>query len=277
MGYIDVWEHSGGDRHIDADWSPIIEDLYSPELGNPLGCRGSACVEVMTTLHGSAPSLWRRAEGCVPPEGTIASARDLLKSTHIHLEPPSPWSQFRSRLSLESYSWRRVGGRLTRADLSPSSNSSVEMSNELASTLASIQEFMVGVSRRLDQIESSRQDPHPAGMVTDETIPHASQTAQTRPLGGFTCTPFHLENHYETIPPPTVTVPPPMVPTIEDTRLAEQEAKVERLESMMRQIRLQDGGLTWDDRDGIPGLACPPSFACQTSSVTVGLVVPRST
>ena len=32
-GYIDVWEHSGGDRHIDVDWSPIIEDLYSLELG----------------------------------------------------------------------------------------------------------------------------------------------------------------------------------------------------------------------------------------------------
>ena len=31
-GYIDVWERFGGDRHIDADWSPIIEDLYSPEL-----------------------------------------------------------------------------------------------------------------------------------------------------------------------------------------------------------------------------------------------------
>ncbi|RVW20337.1 hypothetical protein CK203_116412 [Vitis vinifera] len=29
----------------------------------PLGMRGSACVEVMTTLHGSAPSLRRRAEG----------------------------------------------------------------------------------------------------------------------------------------------------------------------------------------------------------------------
>ncbi|KAL6315422.1 hypothetical protein AAG906_000536 [Vitis piasezkii] len=48
--------------------------------------RGSACVEVMTTLHGSAPSLRRRAEGCIPSEGMIASARDLLKSTHIHLE-----------------------------------------------------------------------------------------------------------------------------------------------------------------------------------------------
>ena len=50
--------------------------------------RGSACVEVMTTLHGSAPSLWRRVEDCVPPEGTIAFARDLLKSTHFLLEPP---------------------------------------------------------------------------------------------------------------------------------------------------------------------------------------------
>ncbi|XP_019072550.1 uncharacterized protein LOC104877556 [Vitis vinifera] len=170
------------------------------------------------------------------------------------------WSQFRSRLSLESHSWRRVRGRLIRADSYPSSDSSVEMSDELASTLASIQEFMAGVSRRLDQLESSRQDPHPAGMVTDETIPHASQTAQTRPPGVSLSTPFHLANHYETIPPPTVTVPPPMVPTIGDTRLAEQEAKVERLESMMRQIRLQDGGLTWDDRDGIPAASLPAKF-----------------
>ena len=33
MGYIDVWEHSGGDRHIDVDWSPIFEGLYNPKLG----------------------------------------------------------------------------------------------------------------------------------------------------------------------------------------------------------------------------------------------------
>ncbi|KAL6348182.1 hypothetical protein AAG906_002805 [Vitis piasezkii] len=38
-----------------------------------------ACVKVMPTLHGSASSLRRRAEGCVPLEGTIVSARDPLK------------------------------------------------------------------------------------------------------------------------------------------------------------------------------------------------------
>ena len=110
---------------------------------------------------------------------------------------------------------------MIRADSYSSSDSSVEMSDELASTLASIQEFMAGVSRHLDQIESSRQDPQPVGMVIDETVPHASQTAQAIPPRVSLGTPFHLTDHYETIPPPTVTVPPPMVPTIEDTRLAE--------------------------------------------------------
>ena len=47
-------------------------------------------------------------------------------------------SQFRSWLSLESHSWRRVGGRLIRADSHQSSDSLVEMLDELVSTLASI-------------------------------------------------------------------------------------------------------------------------------------------
>ena len=56
------------------------ESRESLTIGHPLGCRGSACVEVMTTLHGSAPSLRRRVGGCVPSEGTIAPTRDPFKS-----------------------------------------------------------------------------------------------------------------------------------------------------------------------------------------------------
>ena len=63
-------------------------------------------------------------------------------------------------------------------------------------------------------------------MVIDETVPHACQTTQTFLLGVSHGIPFHLENHYETIPPPTVIVPPPIVSTIDDTRLAKQEARV---------------------------------------------------
>ena len=81
-------------------------------------------------------------------------------------------------------------------------------------------------------------------MVTDEIVPHASQTAQALQHGVSLGIPFHLADHYEVIPPPTVTVPPLIVTTTDDTRLTEHEARVERLESKMRQIRLQDGGLT---------------------------------
>ena len=66
---------------------------------------------------------------------------------------------------------------MIRADSHQSSESSVEMSDELASTLAFIQEFMAEVSRRLDKIESSCQDHHPIGISIDETVPHASQIA----------------------------------------------------------------------------------------------------
>ena len=78
-------------------------------------------------------------------------------------------------MSLEPHSWKRVGGRLIKVDSHKSSDSSIEMSDELASTLASIQEFMARVSRHLDQIESSRQDHHLIGISIDETIPYASQ------------------------------------------------------------------------------------------------------
>ena len=60
-------------------------------LRNPLRKRGSACVEVMTTLHGSTPSPWKCAEGCVSLEGTIASARDPLTYPFCLIEPPQPY------------------------------------------------------------------------------------------------------------------------------------------------------------------------------------------
>ncbi|RVW59359.1 Transposon Ty3-G Gag-Pol polyprotein [Vitis vinifera] len=58
-------------------------------LRNPLGTRGSACVEVMTTLHGSTPSLG----------GVQRVAYRRRESLPDHLDSPL---------------WIRVGGRLTR-------------------------------------------------------------------------------------------------------------------------------------------------------------------
>ncbi|RVW39040.1 hypothetical protein CK203_089155 [Vitis vinifera] len=134
------------------------------------------------------------------------------------------------------------------------------MSDELAATLASIQEFMARVSRRFDQIESSRQDHHPIGISTDDTVPHIPQMAQVLPLGTSHGVPFHLSDHCEITPPPAATVLPPMIPTTNDTRLTEQEARIERFEAKMRYIKLQDEGLTWDDRDDIPAASLPVKF-----------------
>ena len=72
---------------VHSSWPLSVESFENFAIGNPLGCQGSACVEVMTILHRSAPYFWRHVEGCVPLEGMIASARDLLKSTLILLEP----------------------------------------------------------------------------------------------------------------------------------------------------------------------------------------------
>ncbi|RVW72045.1 hypothetical protein CK203_054067 [Vitis vinifera] len=141
--------------------------------------------------------------------------------------PPRTMNQFRSWLSLESHTWRRVGGQLIRSDSHQSLDSSVEMSDELAFTLTFIQEFMAG-------------------------------TAQVLPPGTSHGVPFHLSDHCETAPPPVAMVLPPIFTTTDDTKLVEQEARVKRLESRMRQIRLQDESLTWDDRDGIQRLVCPP-------------------
>ena len=76
------------------------------------------------------------------------------------------------------------------------------------------------MSRRLDQIESSRHDPHPIGMVNDETIPHASQTTHALLPEAPHGIPFHLADHYETIPLPIVTMPLLIVTTTDDTKLA---------------------------------------------------------
>ena len=116
------------------------------------------------------------------------------------------------------------------------------------------------MNRRLDQIESSHQDHHPVGISTDETIPYASQTTQVFPPRTSYGVPFHLSDHCETAPPPVTIVSPPIVTNTDDTRLAEQEARIERLEFRMRQIELQDEGLTWDDRDGIAAASLPAKF-----------------
>ena len=66
--------------HLVYSW--VLKVMRAFIICCPLGCRGSACVELMTTLHGSSPFLQRRIEDCVPLEGTIALLNGCPKSQH---------------------------------------------------------------------------------------------------------------------------------------------------------------------------------------------------
>lgn len=104
------------------------------------------------------------------------------------------------------------------------------MAKELTSTLPSIHEFMVKVSRHLDQMKSSCQDQQSIGMVIDETTLPTSQTTQIPPPKVSNGALFCLSYHYQTILPPTTLVSQPIVLVVGDARLVEHDARVERLE-----------------------------------------------
>ena len=58
-----------------------VETCENLHHRKPPWMQGSACVVVMTTLHGRVLSLRRHARGSVPSKGTITSTSDPLKST----------------------------------------------------------------------------------------------------------------------------------------------------------------------------------------------------
>ncbi|RVW94269.1 hypothetical protein CK203_034758 [Vitis vinifera] len=212
-----------------------------------------------------APRLFlRRADGCVPPEGTIASARDLLKSTHIHLEPPSPCrlsvdpsirtpslhvgasvglqSRFSSNrstdtFSLGSTSWIRVGGRLIRVSdqLDQRSDqrdmdSQIVTVDQFAEAMASIQEAIASLGRRIDGQQAQQVPPRPG-------LPASHHRAH---------------------------------PTSEDPH-----ARMDRLEQGLRQLRASDRATTWEGFDGVPVASLPAKFRMPDIERYTGIGCPR--
>ncbi|RVW91027.1 hypothetical protein CK203_044159 [Vitis vinifera] len=99
----------------------------------------------MTTLHGSAPSLLRRTEGCVPPEGMIASARDHFKVYIILLEPPCPVRVERSLVCFFEIS--DMGQRVVTVDQFMAAMASIQRLGHLRHEINSQQMYQaVGVS-----------------------------------------------------------------------------------------------------------------------------------
>ncbi|RVW18920.1 hypothetical protein CK203_102504 [Vitis vinifera] len=243
--------------------------------------RGSACVEVMTTLHGSAPSLRRRAEGCVPPEGMIASARDILKS---HLYPfratltlirplflvliylcgsEQRRSTFRIRiftLSLGIVSWIRVEGRLVRVSDTPDMDQQVVTVDQFTTAMASIQEALASLRQEI----GGQQGRPPT--VQDDTPYDSHPPPPPPPVPSVhQASPYVLHGHSE-IAPPVVA----QAVVADDTH-----ARMDRIEQCMRQMRVSDGSVVWDDFGGMPVASLPAKFRMPDIERYTGIGCPR--
>ncbi|RVX11335.1 hypothetical protein CK203_019634 [Vitis vinifera] len=161
---------------------------------------GSACVKVMTTLHGSAPSLRRRAKGCVLPEGA-----DLCSQSGF-----------------------------TFLDQSR---------GEIGSIFRDIKPPVVQDETLHDSLPPPLPPPIP-------TVPQAS--------------PYVLHGHSE-VASPTV------VQTIvtDDTH-----ACMDPIEQCMRQLRVSDGYVIWDDLEGMLVASLPAKFRMPNIERYMGIGCP---
>ncbi|RVW89757.1 hypothetical protein CK203_047209 [Vitis vinifera] len=169
--------------------------------------------------------------------GMITSAKDLLKSTHIHLEPPSP-CRIGFCHSLDTPSWVRVEGRLVR----------------------------YSERQSMDQQEIGGQQGRPPTVAQDET-PHDSFPPPPPPLipSAPQASPYILHGHFE-IAPPVVA----QASVTDDTH-----ARMDRIKQCMRQMRLSDGSVVWDYFEGMPVASLSAKFRMPDIERYTGIGCPR--
>ncbi|RVW61812.1 hypothetical protein CK203_065641 [Vitis vinifera] len=143
---------------------------------------------------------------------------------------------------LDSPSWTRVRGRLTRVSDQPDQrvdqrdmDSQVVTVDQFAAAMASIQEAIAGLGQRIDGQQAPPQD----GAQYDSTAPPPPPLSQSVPHP----TPYVLHSQTDATPLPVVAP----IQASEDAH-----ARMDRLEQRMRQMRVSDGDISWDDFDGAP-------------------------
>ncbi|RVX21709.1 hypothetical protein CK203_001150 [Vitis vinifera] len=201
--------------------------------------------------------------------GTIASARDPLTHPSYLIEPPQPCSvsllvgEF-TVTSLDSPSWIRVGGRLSRvSDQSDQRDmdSQVVTVDQFAAAMASIQEAIANLGQRIDG-QQTQQVPVQEDIQFDTTVPPPPPHSQPAPQ----TIPFTLYSQTEVAPPPAM-VPTPIS---EDPHV-----RMDKLEQKLRQMRTSEGAITWEDFDGAPVASLPAKFRMPEIERYTGIGCPR--
>ncbi|RVW64304.1 hypothetical protein CK203_052311 [Vitis vinifera] len=133
---------------------------------------------------------------------------------------------------LGSASWIRVRGRLIRvSDQSDQSDmdSQVVTVDQFAAAMASIQEAITSLGQSMDG-QQAQQVPVQESVQYDPTIPPPLPPSQIAPQ--------------DTQMPP----PPPLGQTVPQPTPFTLQSQTEKV----RQMRVSDGGIGWDDFDGLP-------------------------
>ena len=108
----------------------------------------------------------------------------------------------------------------------------------------------------------------PPSLLLSQTAPQDTQIPPP-PLLGQTVpqpTPFSLQSQTEVAPPPAMVA----VPTSEDAH-----ARMDRLEQRMRLLRVSNGGMVWDDFDGLPMANLLAKFRMPKIERYMGIGCPR--
>ena len=156
-------------------------------------------------------------------------------------------------------------------------DSQVVTIDQFVAIMASIQKAITSLGQMMDwqqaqQIpiqESVQYDPTilpplpPSQTAPQDTqIPPPSPLSQTVPQS----TPLTLQSQTEVAPPSAMVV----VPTLDDAH-----ARMDRLEQRMRELRVSDGGMVWDDFDGLPVASLSAKFKMPEIERYMGIGCPR--
>ncbi|RVW22168.1 Retrovirus-related Pol polyprotein from transposon 17.6 [Vitis vinifera] len=167
--------------------------------------------------------------------------------------------------SLDSPSWTRVRGRLTRVSDQPDQrvdqrdmDSQVVTVDQFAAVMASIQEAIAGLGQRIDGQQAPPQD----GAQYDSTAPPPPPLSQSVPHP----TPYVLHSQTDATPLPVVAP----IQASEDAH-----ARMDRLEQRIRQMRVSDGDISWDDFDGAPVVSLPTQFRMPEIERYTGIGCPK--
>ncbi|XP_010651422.1 uncharacterized protein LOC104879602 [Vitis vinifera] len=137
-------------------------------------------------------------------------------------------------------------------------DSQVVTVDQFAAAMASIQEAIAGLGQRIDGQQAPPQD----GAQYDSTAPPPPPLSQPVPHP----TPYVLHSQTDATPLPVVAP----IQASEDAH-----ARMDRLEQRMRQMRVSDGDISWDNFDGAPVVSLPTQFRMPEIERYTGIGCPK--